>query len=49
MNEVKARGETDLLLDDFVNGLDPDTRAAGEKAAKHRARRAEEVESVVSG
>jgi TPR repeat protein len=30
----KARGETDLLLDDFVNGLDPDTRAAGEKAAK---------------
>ena len=30
----KARGETDLLLDDFVNGLDPATRAAGEKAAK---------------
>jgi TPR repeat protein len=30
----KARGETDLLLDDFVNGLDADTRAAGEKAAK---------------
>ena len=30
----KARGETDLLLDDFINSLDPDTRAAGEKAAK---------------
>ena len=30
----KARGETDLLLDDFVNSLDPETRAAGEKAAK---------------
>ena len=32
--DLKARGETDLLLDDFVNGLDADTRAAGEKAAK---------------
>jgi uncharacterized protein len=30
----KARGETDLPLDDFVNKLDPDSRAAGEKAAK---------------
>ena len=30
----KARGETDLMLDDFVNKLDPTTRAAGEKAAK---------------
>ena len=30
----KARGETDLALDDFVNKLDPDSRAAGEKAAK---------------
>ncbi len=30
----KARGETDLLLDDFVSDLDADTRAAGEKAAK---------------
>ncbi len=34
MNEGKARGETDLPLDDFVNSLDADTRAAGEKAAK---------------
>jgi uncharacterized protein len=30
----KAGGETDLTLDDFVGKLDPDTRAAGEKAAK---------------
>ena len=30
----KARGETDLALDDFVNKLDPKTRSAGEKAAK---------------
>jgi TPR repeat protein len=30
----KARGETDLMLDDFVNKLDANTRAAGEKAAK---------------
>ncbi len=30
----KARGETDLPLDDFVNNLDPEKRAAGEKAAK---------------
>ena len=30
----KARGETNLTLDDFVNKLDPDTRAAGEKAAQ---------------
>jgi hypothetical protein len=30
----KAHGETDLVLDDFVNKLDPETRAAGEKAAK---------------
>jgi hypothetical protein len=30
----KARGETNLELDDFVNNLDADTRAAGEKAAK---------------
>ena len=30
----KARGETDLMLDDFVNNLDAPTRAAGEKAAK---------------
>ncbi len=30
----KARGETDLPLDDFVNNLDAATRAAGEKAAK---------------
>ena len=30
----KAGGETDLMLDDFVNSLDADTRAAGEKAAK---------------
>jgi hypothetical protein len=34
MNEAEARGETDLPLDDFVNSLDADTRAAGEKAAK---------------
>jgi uncharacterized protein len=30
----KARGETNLTLDDFVNRLDPTTRAAGEKAAQ---------------
>jgi TPR repeat protein len=30
----KAHGETDLMLDDFVNGLDAKTREAGEKAAK---------------
>ena len=30
----KARGETDLPLDDYVRTLDPETRAAGEKAAK---------------
>ena len=30
----KAHGETDLPLDDYVNSLDPLTRAAGEKAAK---------------
>ena len=30
----KAKGETDLLLDDFVANLDAATRAAGEKAAK---------------
>jgi TPR repeat protein len=30
----KARGETDLALDDFVAKLDPDKRAAGEAAAK---------------
>ena len=30
----KARGETDLMLDDFVANLDAATRAAGEKAAK---------------
>src|ERR1700735_4890264 len=30
----KARGETDLMLDEFVNKLDANTRAAGEKAAK---------------
>jgi TPR repeat protein len=30
----KARGETDLMLDDFVANLDAQTRAAGEKAAK---------------
>ncbi len=36
MNEAKARGETDIPLDDFVNSLDPTTRAAGEKAAKPR-------------
>jgi uncharacterized protein len=30
----KARGETDLPLDELINKLDPDTRAAGEKAAK---------------
>jgi TPR repeat protein len=30
----KARGETNLTLDDFVNKLDPATRAAGEKAAQ---------------
>ena len=30
----KARGETDLMLDDFVNNLDAPTRAAAEKAAK---------------
>jgi hypothetical protein len=34
VNEAKARGETDLLLDDFVNSFDAETRAAGEKAAK---------------
>ena len=30
----KARGETDLALDDFVSKLDPEKRAAGEAAAK---------------
>jgi len=30
----KARGETNLTLDDFVNKLDPATRTAGEKAAQ---------------
>jgi uncharacterized protein len=30
----KAAGETDLMLDDYVNNLPADTRAAGEKAAK---------------
>jgi TPR repeat protein len=30
----KAAGETDLALDDFVNKLDPDKRAEGEKQAK---------------
>ena len=30
----RAGGETDLELDDLVNKLDPQTRAAGEKAAK---------------
>ncbi len=30
----RADGETDLPLDDFVDKLDPDKRAAGEKAAK---------------
>ena len=30
----KARGETDLMLDDYVNSLDAKTRAAGEAAAK---------------
>ena len=30
----KARGETDLPLDDYVTGLDPTVRAAGEKAAQ---------------
>jgi uncharacterized protein len=30
----KATGETDLTLDDFVNKLDPDKRAEGEKQAQ---------------
>ena len=30
----RAGGETDLTLDDYVDKLDPQTRAAGEKAAK---------------
>ena len=30
----KARGETNLTLDDFVSKLDPATRTAGEKAAQ---------------
>jgi len=30
----RAGGETDLELDDLINKLDPQTRAAGEKAAK---------------
>jgi hypothetical protein len=30
----RANGETDLPLDDFVDKLDPEKRAAGEKAAK---------------
>ncbi|HVA18328.1 MAG TPA: HcpA family protein, partial [Candidatus Dormibacteraeota bacterium] len=30
----KARGETNLKLDDFVNGLNADNRSAGEQAAK---------------
>ncbi len=30
----KARGETDLPLDDYVTALDPKVRAAGEKAAQ---------------
>ncbi|MGA8320389.1 MAG: HcpA family protein, partial [Xanthobacteraceae bacterium] len=30
----RANGETDLELDGFVDKLDPETRAAGEKAAK---------------
>jgi hypothetical protein len=29
-----AGGETDLELDAYMDKLDPDTRAAGEKAAK---------------
>jgi TPR repeat protein len=30
----RAGGETDLELDDMINKVDPQTRAAGEKAAK---------------
>jgi hypothetical protein len=30
----KARGETDIALDDYVSKLDADKRAAGEAAAK---------------
>jgi hypothetical protein len=30
----RAGGETNLELDDYMNKLDPTTRAAGEKAAK---------------
>ena len=30
----RANGETDLPLDDFVDKLDPENRAAGEKAAE---------------
>jgi hypothetical protein len=30
----RAGGETDLELDDVINKLDPQTRTAGEKAAK---------------
>ena len=30
----RARGETNLELDDYVSKLDPKTRAEGEKAAK---------------
>ena len=45
----KARGETDLTLDDFVNRLDPTTRAAGEKAAQPWHRRAEGAEGIGAG
>jgi hypothetical protein len=31
---LKAGGETDLALDDYVTKLDADSRAAGEKEAK---------------
>ncbi len=40
MNEAKARGETDLLLDDFVNSLDADTRAAPARLLTATAERA---------
>ena len=34
LDGLRARGETNLALDDFVNKLDPATQAAGEKAAQ---------------
>jgi TPR repeat protein len=54
----RAGGETDLELDNIVNKLDPQTRAAGEKAAKpwldameaaQKAQAAEQAQAPVAG